>query len=95
MLHLMAASITVRVTPRAGRTEVRLGEDGTVAIRVKAAPEGGKATAEALGALAASLEVPRSAVALRRGARSRTKVVHVDDPRSLTELLERLRPGQR
>ncbi len=68
----MEASITVRVTPRAGRTEVTTGPSGVV-VRVRAAPEGGKATAEAAAALAAALGVPRTAVRLRSGARSRVK----------------------
>jgi uncharacterized protein YggU (UPF0235/DUF167 family) len=76
MLHPMEASITVRVTPRSGRTEVTAGPAG-VAVRVRAAPEDGRATAEATAALAAALGVPRSAIRLRSGARSRVKVFAV------------------
>jgi uncharacterized protein len=72
----MEASFSVRVNPRSGRTEVSAGPTGVV-VRVRAAPEDGKATAEAVTALAAALGVPRSAVRLRSGVRSRVKVFTV------------------
>lgn len=77
MLHAMA-SLTVRVVPRSGRTEVEKGPSGEVVVRVRAAPERGRATAEAAAALAALVGVPPSAVTLRTGARSRVKVFAVD-----------------
>jgi uncharacterized protein len=76
MLHPMEASITVRVTPRSSRTSVTAGPTGVV-VRVRAAPEDGKANAEAAAALADALGVPTSAVRLRSGARSRVKVFTV------------------
>ncbi len=51
---------------------------GQVRIRVRAAPEGGRATEEARRALAEALAVPSSAVRLRSGATSRTKVFEVE-----------------
>lgn len=68
--------VTVRVRPRAGRASVELGSRGIV-VRVRAAPEGGRATEEARKALAAALGVPASLVALRRGRTSATKVFEV------------------
>jgi uncharacterized protein YggU (UPF0235/DUF167 family) len=76
MLHPMEATITVRVTPRSGRSAVTIGPSG-VLVRVRAAPEGGRATAEAGMVLAAALGVPKTAVRLRSGARSRVKVFAV------------------
>ncbi|MEX2202659.1 MAG: DUF167 domain-containing protein [Actinomycetota bacterium] len=67
------ATITVRVAPRSGRTAVEIGPDGIV-VRVRSAAEGGKATEEARRALAEAAGVPPSAVTLRSGSRSRTKV---------------------
>ena len=64
MLHRDMASITVRVTPRSGRTAVEAGADGVV-VRVRAAPEAGKATEEAARALAEALGVPPTRVRLR------------------------------
>jgi len=83
------ASITVRVTPRSGRTEVEAGADGVV-IRVRAAPEAGKATEEAARALADALGVPPTRVRLRTGARSRTKTYDVEGVSS-DDLQRRLR----
>jgi uncharacterized protein YggU (UPF0235/DUF167 family) len=77
MLHPMEASISVRVTPRSGRTAVEAGPEG-VLVRVRAAPEGGRATTEAAHALAAALDVPRTSVRLRSGARSRVKVFAIE-----------------
>jgi uncharacterized protein YggU (UPF0235/DUF167 family) len=77
MLHGEMGAVTVRVIPRSGRTSVEMGERGIV-VRVRAAPEGGRATEEARRALAAALAVPASRVRLRTGARSREKVFEVD-----------------
>lgn len=68
--------VTVRVRPRSSRTAVELDERG-ISVRVRAVPEAGRATEEARIALARALGVPGSAVALRSGARSRTKVFDV------------------
>jgi hypothetical protein len=89
MLHVDMGTVTVRVTPRSGRTTVEAGSDGLV-IRVRAAPEGGRATEEARRALADALGVAPSSVRLVRGSRSRTKVF---DVRGLTadDLQVRLR----
>ncbi len=70
------ATITVRVAPRSGRTAVEIGPDGIV-VRVRSAAEGGKATEEARRALADAAGVPPSAVTLRSGSRSRTKVFEI------------------
>lgn len=83
------ASVTVRVVPRSGRTAVEAGADGIV-VRVRAAPEAGRATEEARHALAEAAGVPASAVRLRLGARSRTKVFEVGGVEA-AELERRLR----
>ena len=77
MLHAAMDTFTVRVVPRSGRTTVREEADGTLTIRVRAAPVDGAATREAAKALAAHLGLPASAVRLRTGHRSRTKVFDV------------------
>jgi uncharacterized protein YggU (UPF0235/DUF167 family) len=76
MLHGDMGTVTVRVVPRSGRTSIDAGADGIV-IRVRAVPEGGRATDEARRALAKAAGVPASAVRLRVGARTRTKVFDV------------------
>jgi uncharacterized protein YggU (UPF0235/DUF167 family) len=89
MLHGEMGSVTVRVVPRSGRSAVEMGPAG-VLVRVRAAPEGGRATEEARRALAGALGVPPSSVRLRTGARSRTKVFEVDEMSS-EDLAMRLR----
>jgi uncharacterized protein YggU (UPF0235/DUF167 family) len=68
--------VTVRVVPKAGRASVVLDDRGIV-VRVRAAPEGGRATEEARRAFAEALGVPGSAVTVHRGTRSRVKVFEV------------------
>ncbi|HEX6331106.1 MAG TPA: DUF167 domain-containing protein [Actinomycetota bacterium] len=70
-------SVTVRVVPRSGRTAVEVDSRGLV-VHVRSAPEAGRATEEARRALAAAAGLPPSAVRLRSGARSRTKVFDLD-----------------
>jgi len=74
--------VAVKVTPKAASDAVdgiRAGPDGTsvLAIRVRAAPEGGRANAAVEALLAAALRLPKSAVAVVSGAGSRTKRVAV------------------
>lgn len=63
---------------------------GRIVIRVRAAPEGGRATEEAARALAAALGVPPSTVTVLRGRRSREKVFEVAGMTG-DEALQRLR----
>ena len=73
----MEGTITVHVRPRSGRTLVMTAPNGGVVIRVRSAPEDGKATEEARRALAAAIGLARSDVRLISGARSRVKVFAV------------------
>ncbi|MGH2641264.1 MAG: DUF167 domain-containing protein [Actinomycetota bacterium] len=82
------ASVTVRVLPRSDRTAVELSA-GRIVVRVRSAPEDGRATEEARKALATALGVVSSSVTLRRGRRSREKVFEVSDL-SRDEVLQRL-----
>jgi uncharacterized protein YggU (UPF0235/DUF167 family) len=91
MLHGDMASVTVRVVPRSSRPGLEAGPGGVV-VRVRAAPESGRATEEARRVLASALRVPASAVRLRAGARSRTKVFEVREVES-EDLERRLRGG--
>ncbi len=69
--------LTILARPRARRTEFAGTHDGALCVRVHAPPIGGKANAELIGFLAQELGVPKAAVAVRRGAASRRKVVTV------------------
>ena len=85
--------LTLRVTPRADRTEV-VGRraDGVIAIRVTAAPADGKANAAVIKALADAIGTRPSGLTLVSGHTGRDKRVQVDSltPDELTSALERL-----
>jgi len=70
-------TIDVRVTPGSAKTGIELNAEGA-SIRVRSAPEAGKATDEARRALAKALRVPPSSVVLQSGRRSRVKVFAVE-----------------
>lgn len=78
MLHAGMQTVTVRVVPRSGRSALETAADGTLTIRVRAAPVEGAATREAVKLLAAHYGVAQSAVRLHSGHRSRIKVFEID-----------------
>lgn len=73
--------LAVRLTPRGGAARVEgLSEEGglpVLRIRVPAPPVEGAANAALVEFLAKALGLPRSAVSLRAGARSRVKRLHL------------------
>jgi uncharacterized protein (TIGR00251 family) len=91
---MAATVITLRVTPRADRTEV-VGrrQDGVIAVRVTAAPADGKANAAVIKALADALGTRPSGLSLVSGHTGRDKRVQVDSLTSdeLAAALERLK----
>ena len=75
--------ITVHVTPRSGRDELvglRADANGdmVVQVKVKAAPEGGKANTSVCAVIAKALGVSKRDVEVYRGGTARTKLVSVD-----------------
>jgi len=74
--------LAVRLTPRAGRARIegtRQTPDGPVAaIAVTAPPEDGKANAALEQLLAKALHLPKSAVRVTQGGKSRNKTVMID-----------------
>lgn len=75
--------IRVRLTPSGGADRIDgLGEDAAgsrhLKVRVRAAPEDGKANAALEALLAKTLRVPRSSVAVAKGATARVKTVAVE-----------------
>lgn len=68
----------VRVQPRASRTEVAGTHGDAIKIRLAAPPVEGAANAELSAFLAKALAVPKSAVRIVKGERSRDKIVEVD-----------------
>jgi uncharacterized protein len=69
--------IRIRVQPRASRTEVAGPYGDAIRIRLAAPPVDGAANEALERFLAASLDVPRTAVVLVSGQAGRSKVVEV------------------
>ena len=89
--------LSVRLTPKASRDEIagvaRLADGRSIMkVRVRAAPEDGKANEALLRLLAKTLGVPPSAVRIEWGAGGRTKTLRLQgDSASMVGRLERLR----
>jgi uncharacterized protein (TIGR00251 family) len=69
--------INVRVVPRAGKAGPSGVRGGALLVRLHAPPVEGAANAELVEVLAATLGVPKRAVAIVAGERSRQKRVQV------------------
>ena len=77
-----SCTIKVRVQPKSSRNQVGGFQDGTLRVRVTAAPTEGQANAAVIAILAKTLGVSKSRLGIIRGYSSRDKVVSVD---TLTE----------
>lgn len=76
----LGAALTIRVIPRASRTEITgILEDGTVRIRVTAPPAEGKANRAVVEFLAKVLQVAPSQIEIVAGQRRRDKIVAITD----------------
>lgn len=73
-----SATIVVHVVPRAKVTEVAGRHGDAIRIRLAAPPVDGAANEELVRFLAERLGVPRSTVAIVRGATARRKTVAID-----------------
>ena len=80
-----AALLPVRVLPRGRHNEVLGWREDTLRVRVTAPPAGGRANEAVIDLLARTFGVPRSSVALVKGAASRDKLFRVGR-RSLDQL---------
>ena len=69
--------INVRVIPRAGKAGLAGTRGGALLVRLHAAPVEGAANVELVDVIAAALGVPKRAVAIVAGDRSRQKRVRV------------------
>jgi uncharacterized protein len=69
--------ITVQVIPRAGRSGVAGTRGDALLVRLRSPPVDGAANVELIEVMAALLEVPKSAVTIVSGDRSRQKRVRV------------------
>jgi uncharacterized protein (TIGR00251 family) len=72
------AMLAIHVTPKSGRDEVVGWRGSELAVRVTAAPEGGKANTAVCKVVAAALGVPKTSVRVVRGDTARHKVLEID-----------------
>ena len=70
-------TLRVRVAPRAVRDGFAGLRDGALVVRLTAPPVEGEANDALMRFIARHLGVPRSAITLRQGARSRDKTLHI------------------
>ncbi len=70
--------LTVRVIPRASKTEIVGEHDGALKLRLSSPPVDGAANDELTAFLAKRIGVSRSSVQVVSGATSRTKTVRVE-----------------
>lgn len=77
--HLAAPGtrFDVRVTPKAAANRITLDPDGAIRVYVTTVPEGGKATAAVIAALAKAIGIPKSRLELIRGETARDKTFRV------------------
>jgi hypothetical protein len=85
-------TLSVRVVPRASRSELAGLHDGALKIRVAAPPVEGAANQELLKFLSKKFKVPRASVTLVSGANSKNKTVRLANLTGATRAeLERLK----
>ncbi|HEX7721459.1 MAG TPA: DUF167 domain-containing protein [Pyrinomonadaceae bacterium] len=83
-----AITLSVRVVPRASRSEIAGYHDGALRIRVAASPVEGAANRELIKFLSKNFRVPQSAVTIISGSNSRNKIVRITNPSAV--MLEEL-----
>jgi uncharacterized protein (TIGR00251 family) len=86
-----SALIEVNVQPRASREGLSRAADGTLRVRVNAAPVEGEANEAVLKALSKALGLPKSRLTIERGQTSRRKLIRISG--LAPEELERLLPA--
>ena len=77
--HGAAVRFSVRVQPRASRSEVLGAHGEALKVRLTSPPVDGAANAALIDLLADVLDVPRRSVRIIAGAASRMKTVEIDD----------------
>lgn len=70
-------SVTVRVTPRAGRTGIAGVRDDVLLVKLAAAPVDGAANGALVALLSKAFDIPKRDITIRSGDRGRTKRVEL------------------
>ena len=69
--------IQVKIKPNSRKESVEKGDDGIYIVRVNAPPIEGKANARLIELLAEHFSIPKSAIEIARGEKSRIKTVRI------------------
>jgi uncharacterized protein len=77
-------TFSVRVVPRASRSEVAGLQEGVLRIRIAAPPVNGAANRELVKFLSKRLKVPQAAITLVTGNNSKNKAVRIANPSAIT-----------
>ena len=70
-------TFTVRVVPRASRSEITGEQNGSLRVRIAAPPVAGAANQELIKLLAKTFKLPQKAVEIVAGAASKNKMVRI------------------
>lgn len=87
--------LSVHVTPKAGRDEVCGWRGDALAVRVRAAPESGRANEAVCKVISAALGVPKSSVRVVRGTSGRQKILEIDEDEAAVARAFGWPPGRR
>lgn len=71
--------LTVKVIPKASKSEIIGWENEQLKVRLKAVPEKGKANEELIRVLAEYFNIPKSQITIIRGGKSRIKQVQLEN----------------
>lgn len=77
---MTARVIQVKVKPNSRVSALEEMDDGTWLAQIKSPPVDGKANEELIGLVAKQFGCRKSAVSIKSGASSRTKLVRIDAP---------------
>ncbi|MDR2601337.1 MAG: DUF167 domain-containing protein [Spirochaetaceae bacterium] len=66
-----------KITPAAAKNQIQDVKDGKLRIKIAAAPENGKANAGLSAFLAKLLRIPKNAVTIKSGEKSRQKTIFI------------------
>jgi len=88
--------VSIRVRPRSSRSGLGLDAEGRIVVHVHAPATEGAANRECIAAVAKALKVPKSAVQIVRGHKSRSKQVAVEglEAEQVGALLQRAAAGK-
>jgi uncharacterized protein (TIGR00251 family) len=71
--------ISVRVIPNASKSEIISRDDGEWKIKIQSPPEEGKANKALIQLLAKYFKIPKNAIKIISGEKSRQKIIEVFD----------------